>query len=88
MKFDEEAPEELKGSDGGAKGGLVVKRKPTSSDKPAGSFKKPSLFGLEVRAKEKREEKRQKEQEERERERHIKDKKVTFKNKKVENYKM
>lgn len=53
MKFDEDAPEELKGSESSA-GGLVVKKKKTDDS----SFKKPSLFGLEQRAKEKREEKR------------------------------
>ena len=53
MKFDEDAPEELKGSES-TPGGLVVKKKKSDDS----SFKKPSLFGLEQRAKEKREEKR------------------------------
>ena len=78
MKFDEEAPEELKGQEiNRAAGGLVVKKK---KDKPVETenveFKKPSssMFGLQALAKEKREEKKKQE----EREKYIQDKKVFF----------
>ena len=54
MAVDNEPSDRLEGTSGG-KGGLVVKKKP-KSDEQKDNFKKPSIYGLEKRAKEKREE--------------------------------
>ena len=54
MAVDHEPVDRLEGTSGG-KGGLVVKKK-TKSDDQKDNFKKPSIYGLEKRAKEKREE--------------------------------
>lgn len=70
MKFDEEAPEELKGSDGSQKGGLVVKGGLSVKKKSKDSednFKKPSVFGLDKLADKKREERKREERDKKER---------------------
>ena len=55
MAVDTEPSDRLEGTSGG-RGGLVIKKKPKSDEKEKDTFKKPSIYGLEKRAKEKREE--------------------------------